>query len=118
MANTPDKVPVKVIVKLRLPRTSRFLSSKFYPDLENGYSRWPFNIHTIAPAVDDAYYVVAAGEEKNWQLLSYRLYGSTFLWWVLALVNGSRDAFDGRPRVREMIRVPQASRVLGIQQGI
>lgn len=118
MADTPDKVPVKVIVKLRLPRTSRFLSSKFYPDLENGYGRWPFNVHTIAPATDDAYYVVAPGEEQNWQLLAYRLYGSTFLWWVLALVNGSRDAFDGRPRVREMIRVPQASRVLGIQQGI
>lgn len=118
MATTPDKKPVKASVRLTLPRTSRFLSSKFYPELENGYGRWPYNIHTIAPAADDAYYVVAPGEEMNWGLLAYRLYGSTFLWWVLALVNGSRDAFDGRPRVREMIRVPQVSRVLGIQQGM
>jgi hypothetical protein len=116
MAETPDKESKSVAVQLRPPRTSRYLPSRFYPDLEGAYGRWPFNLNTFKPHDSDEFYTVVPGDQMRWDLLSYRLYGSTFLWWILPLVNGSRDPLDGRPFVGEVIRVPQVSRILGVLQ--
>lgn len=116
MPTKPDKIPVRAGRRLGLKRTSRFSVSHFYPDLQGGYSRWPYNIHTLKPHDSDEFYTVEVGEEMRWDYLAHKIYGSTFLWWVLPLVNGSRDPFDGRPFVGEVLRVPQVSRILGLQQ--
>lgn len=99
--------------RFNLPRTSRFRGTYFYPDLDTSYGRWPFNSRTFAVNDSDTYYTVQTGEEFRLDLLAYKIYGSTFLWWVLAVVNDIRNPFTA-PYVGDVLRVPALTRVFTI----
>lgn len=110
-----DAPSVAASARLKLPNNSRFKASEFFPSLGPAFGRWPFNTDTLQPSSSDTFHEVRAGEEYNWPLLSYRLMGSTYRWWLLALVNGYIDAFDG-PQVGEILRVPSASSIAALLQ--
>lgn len=104
-----DAQVVAAVARFILPPSSRFRASDFYPSLRM-YGRWPFNSDTFKPLPSDTYHEVRNGEEYNWPLISFRLLGSTFRWWILPLANGYIDPFDG-PKVGEVIRVPDRQNV-------
>ncbi len=100
-------------IRLGLARTSRFRGTLYYPDLEASYGRWPFNKDTFEPRDTDTYYTVQSVEAYRLELLAYKLYGSAFMWWVLALVNDIRNPFTG-PKTGDILRVPDISQVFTV----
>lgn len=109
----PDALSVPASSRLVMLPQSRFRASLLYPTLGPFYGRWPFNSETFQPMASDTYHRVRNGEQYNWQLIAFRLLGSTFRWWILPLCNGYIDPFDG-PKVEEVLRVPDASNVTAV----
>lgn len=129
-------------ITLGLSRNSRFAASLYYPDLgkltrrnpaayEDGvlvdpptaeptfdlhppaYGRWPFNSRTIPEDSTDTYYTVQVEDEYRLDTLAYNLYGSTFLWWIIALVNDIRNPFT-QPKAGDVLRIPSFNRIMSI----
>lgn len=127
---------------LGLSRSSRFSASMLYPDLGKvvrrnpdaydgetlitpatidpteefhppSFGRWPFNIKTIPTDSSDTYYTVEYEDEYRLDSLAYKIYGSTFFWWVLALVNDIRNPFT-QPKAGDNLRVPSFNRVMSL----
>lgn len=110
-----DAAAKSFVGSFELSRSSRFRLSKFYPSLDGATSRWPYGAKTFAPDNSDLFRPVSQGEEFRWDLISFRIYGSTFFYWVILLANTHLDPFLG-PEVGEILRVPTLARVLAIQQ--
>lgn len=110
-----DVVGLLPDVRLALRRDSRFRGTSYYPDLNYSYGRWPFNSDTFAPREDDKFYKVQTFEAYRIDLLSYKIYGDAYLWWVLAVVNDIRNTFVG-PKTDDILRVPDIAYVYTVLQ--
>jgi len=49
----------------------------------------------ISPGNDDALYTMRESDNGRLDLVAYRYYGTSELWWVIALVNGIADPLQG-----------------------
>jgi hypothetical protein len=114
MADQPSK---PASYGLGLPRYSRWLPGVFYPGLENALGRNPYRISTFPVEADDGYWTVAPEEEYRLDLISFRVYGTYRLWWVLALVNKINNPFV-KPDIGEVIRCPALERINAVQNRI
>jgi hypothetical protein len=63
----------------------------------------------VADPSDQLYTIPAAGVERL-DLISNEFYGTTELWWVIALVNNFQDALVGFP-INSQIRIPTRQRL-------
>lgn len=104
-------IPAKTALGLR--RNSRFTANLLYPDLGPSLGRWPYLKTTIVPDPSDQYYVVDPEEEYRIDAIAYKVYGSTFLWWVIALVNDIRNPFN-QPEAGQVLRIPSQNRILAM----
>jgi hypothetical protein len=109
-----DVKATKARSALKLGRSSRFIGSRYYQDI-TGFGRWPFNYRTFRPDPTDVFHSVRLGEEYNWPLISFRLYGSAYIYWVLPLANKYHDAFKG-PQIGEILRIPTLTRIIAVIQ--
>lgn len=104
-------VPAKSALGLR--RNSRLTASLLYPDLGPSLGRWPYMGTTLKPDTSDEFYVVEVGEEYRLDAIAHKVYGSTFFWWILALVNDVRNPFT-QPEVGQILRIPSQNRILAM----
>ena len=102
-------------IRLGLDQTSRFRGTLYYPDLDGSYGRWPFNKETFEPRDTDTFYTVKPTEAYRLEMISYKLYGSAFMWWVIALVNDIRNPFTA-PKEGDVLRVPDLAQVFTVLQ--
>ena len=104
-------VPAKTALGLR--RNSRYTASLLYPDLGPSIGRWPYMGNTLKPDITDIFYVVDVGEEYRLDTIANKIYGSTFLWWVLALINDIRNPLT-QPEAGQVLRVPTQNRIISM----
>lgn len=107
-----DASPALSVLNLRLPRSSRFRHTFFYPTLEGVYGRWAYNPDTFKNN-DGAYHTVELGEEYRLDLIAFNSYGDTFLWWVIALTNEIINPFD-KPEVGDVLYIPAYQTVFAV----
>jgi len=91
---------------LRIKLGSRYvLSGLVEHDQEQYLSTWFIPYFYSLLNSDDVYHVVKSNEENRLDLISYRYYGTSKYWWVIALVNELYDPFFD-VKAGKMIRVP------------
>lgn len=69
--------------------------------------------NTLKPDITDIFYVVDVGEEYRLDTIANKIYGSTFLWWVLALINDIRNPLT-QPEAGQVLRVPTQNRIISM----
>ena len=104
---------VKATDRLRLAQTSRFRRSSLYPEIGPSFGRWPISKEMLPYSESDTYHTVVSGEEYRLDLIAYRVYQSTFLWWAIALVNDIKNPFTA-PEVGDVLRIPSPTTVLSV----
>jgi hypothetical protein len=70
----------------------------------------PWRMPRVGPDKSDTIMTVLAGEEGRLDILSWRIYKTPVLWWVLALVNNIQNPFE-EPVAGDRIRVPSLQRI-------
>lgn len=103
-------IGIKPTRRISLPRVSRFRQTLLYPELGMTFGIWSFRGASIPPDISDATREVVLGEQYRWDVLSYRVYSTPYLWWVLCLANRALDPFV-TPKVGDLIRVPDYARI-------
>jgi nucleoid-associated protein YgaU len=63
----------------------------------------------IRESSKDSFYSVESGYENRLDLISYKFYGTPFLWWAIALVNNIVDPLD--VGVGVVLRIPEISSI-------
>ncbi len=71
---------------------SRYAVNKIV-EYEDGFCFTRWDIPDIPKTQNDTFYTVEKGNENRLELISYMLYKTTQLWWVLASVNNISDPF-------------------------
>lgn len=96
-------------IRLVLPQHSRY---KFNEVLlaRDVVMLSPFRASSFLPDVSDLVYETAMSDEGRLDLISFRMYGTGSLWWVLALLNNIRDPFS--LPVSTSLRIPTHDRIL------
>lgn len=67
-------------------------------------------VDAVVPDASDVLYTVPPSGEGRLDLLSQYQYGTTELWWVIALVNNIVDPFVGSA-VGDVLRIPRKERL-------
>ena len=106
-----DPIGVRPTTRLQLAKGSRYKTSLLYPSLNNSFGTWPLSPKYLPTDTSDTYHTVTNGQEFRLDLISYDIYGTATLWWVIALVNEIRNPFV-KPKVGDLLRVPQINRLL------
>lgn len=63
-----------------------------------------FRRKTIEANIADIYHTVTSSEQGRLDLVSYKYYGTTRLWWVIAMVNGIPNPSELEPGI--VLRIP------------
>lgn len=87
-----------------LPSLSRtryeniFKVFKILKDKDNSYYFYNINNKVMIPVNldDNVYSTIAISRNTAWTTLSYRLYGTIDLWWLIFLINKPKDIFLAR----------------------
>lgn len=87
-----------------LPSLSRtryeniFKVFKILKDKDNSYYFYNINNKVMVPVNldDNVYSTIAISRNTAWTTLSYRLYGTIDLWWLIFLINKPKDIFLAR----------------------
>lgn len=104
-------IPAKTALGLRT--SSRYTASLLYNDLGPSLGRWPYMKSTLKPDSSDQFYLVEPGEEYRIDAIAYKLYGSTFFWWILALINDIRNPLT-EPETGRVLRIPSQNRIISM----
>ena|SRR5262245_48040184 len=112
----PDQEGTLPTPAIWLPQSSRYRRTLFYPGLSNAFGRWAVSGWTFPPKDTDVLHLVQPEEEFRLDLIAYRLYGTAYLWWVLAVCNGIRNPFLA-PVSGETLRAPPLEQVVAIALG-
>lgn len=87
-----------------LPSLSRtryeniFKVFKILKDKDNSYYFYNINNKVMIPVNldDNVYNTIEISRDTAWTTLSYRLYGTIDLWWLIFLINKPKDIFLAR----------------------
>ena len=81
-----------------------------YQDSQGRYFLGIFNPPIIPEHSSDKFYVLEAGDVARPDLLSYKMYKTPNLYWVILWMNGILDPFEGMyPGM--LLRIPTATRL-------
>ena len=72
----------------------RYINTWAYQDDENRYFLGTFAPVNIPPDRTDKIYIIEAGDLDRADLLSYKLYKSPRLYWIILWLNGINDPFE------------------------
>ena len=103
--NSPSKIvsSYKITPKDN-EQLSRYKNLKRLVNEDNRvYTETPSKLH-IRESSRDTMFTVEAGYENRLDLVSYRFYGTPYLWWAIAILNHIED-----PRILEagvILRIP------------
>lgn len=97
-------------VGLPLGAASRYLPVPLIQIGDDVLSMGPLRFPYISEASSDTFVLVRNGEQYRLDRLSLRHYGTSALWWVIAVSNGIRDPFS-EPEVGARLRIPALDRV-------
>jgi len=96
-----------IISPKRSQKMSRYGNLKRLVDEEDmTYIETP-NKFVIRESAKDTFYVVEKGYENHLDLISYKFYGSVFLWWAIATVNHLDNPMKVDAGI--VLRIPAAS---------
>lgn len=88
----------------------RYRKSWSYKDKDSVYFLGTFKPVSISPHATDILYFVEAGDIARPDLISYKFYRTTELYWVILWINGISDPFEGIfPGM--LLRVPTLERL-------
>lgn len=92
-------------------RNSRYLRNiDIEQDDDGNYVPMLLEIGEIQKSQDDVYVQVTSGYEYRLDLISFEVYGTTRLWWAIALANNKLDLFTF-PQSGDTIRVPSINTI-------
>ena len=81
----------------RLQNTSQLKLFSILNDLQNNeYFLGIFNSYSINNDLTEKLYydLYEVGEDEWWDDISYKYYGTPYLWWAIAMVNGVVNPFE------------------------
>ena len=93
---------------IQLPSYSMFSATPVYN--VNGVIQFGLLADAVIADPTDQLYTVPAGGVERLDLISNEFYGTTELWWVIAIVNNIQDALVGAP-LNTQIRIPTQQRL-------
>lgn len=97
-------------VGLPLGAASRYLPVPLIQIGDDVLSMGPLRFPYISESPSDTFILVRNGEQYRLDRLSLRHYGTSGLWWVIAVSNGIRNPFS-EPEVGTRLRIPALDRV-------
>lgn len=106
-----DKKSYLATTKVELPDISRYRQVRFFPELENSFAQWNYKTETIGSDSQDKFYETKVEDSYRMDIISYKVYGNPYFWWVLCLVNGIRNPFMG-PEPGQVLRVPSMTKII------
>ena len=74
-------------------------------DSDGNYVPMLLEVGEIPRSQNDLYVQVTSGYEYRLDLISFEIYGTTKLWWAIALANNRYDLFN-YPQSGDTVRVP------------
>jgi hypothetical protein len=97
--------------RIELPQFSMFAQTPVYDvgdDIVFGLMK-----DVVVPDATDTQYIVDTTGVNRLDLISYRFYGTSMLWWVIARVNNMLDPLVG-PTLKQTLRIPTKSRLASL----
>lgn len=103
-------------ISSRVPKRNKSAGTSFvYQDENQRYFMGTFAALSLGPDPTDTFYVLEAGDVARPDMISYKMYKTPELYWVILSVNGILDPFEGMyPGM--LLRIPAMKRL--IQAGI
>ena len=101
MDNSTGQYQNNVVTLPKLQNTryeNIFKVFKVLKDKDNSYYFYNINNKVMIPVNlnDNVYNTIAISRNTAWTTLSYRLYGTIDLWWLIFLINKPKDIFLAR----------------------
>lgn len=101
---------VKQVPRRGLAKPKRLMKSYVYQDENSRYFMGAFPPINIPPDSTDKFYVLEAADVGRPDVLSYKMYKTPELYWVILWMNNINDPFEGMyPGM--LLRVPTMARL-------